>query len=658
VNIADSTAEAVPDIIDVNAYDETSIRVLKGLEGVRMRPAMYIGDTGIRGFHHLLWEIVDNAVDEAMAGHCDHIKVAIKSDGRTATVRDNGRGIPVGIHETEGKSTLEVVLTVLHAGGKFGDSGYKQAGGLHGVGMSCVNALSSDLTATVWRKSGEHGQYTQSYSRGLPTSEVTQLATSIRQTGTEITFYPDNEIFDSTLIFDEDVVVERLKEKAYLHGGLKITFESQRTGRKEVFTYPEGIVDYVRHLAGESESVYPETPVVIKGESSGVQVQVAFVYDGTKDGERTLSYANYVPTIDGGTHLSGFRTAYTRVVNSYARSTGLLKEKDSNLQGNDLRDGMIGVVSVLVVQPQFEGQTKGRLTTPEADGAVQTITFDRLSAFLEKNPSFAKQIIERAILSQKAREAAKLKADAIKSQASFGRTKLPPKLKRCQSNKREEMELFLVEGDSAAGSAKDGRDVHVQEVMPVRGKLINAEKADFAGLLNNQEIQDIIAAIGAGVDVDGQSNFDLASRRHDKVIIMTDADVDGSHIATLMLTFMYRFMRPLIEAGCVYVAQPPFYRVDVGKTSSYCWSEEEMTALSAKAGGKAKIVRFKGLGEMNPLELGRTTMRPGFRRLIRVSADDAEYADKTVTILMGKAVQARKEFIVENCTTTFSEHTD
>ena len=635
-----------------NTYNESSIRVLEGLQPVRVRPAMFIGDTGSRGFHHLLWEIVDNCVDEAIGGHCDQIKVLIHADGRTVTVRDNGRGIPVGAHASDGRSTLEVVMTVLHAGGKFGDNAYKQAGGLHGVGLSCVNALSDSLTVNVFRKTSDPGHYTQAYSKGVPLSSVEQVSTSTRVSGTEITFHPDDEIFDPSLVYDDALVLERLKEKAYLHGGLKVVFESLRTKQKETLHYPEGIADYVRHLAGSKESIYPDSPIIIKGESANISVQIAFVYDGNKDGEKIASYANFVPTSDGGTHLTGFKTAYTRALNVYARSSGLIKDKESNLQGGDLRDGMIGVVSILVNQPQFEGQTKGRLTTPEADGAVQSVVSEYISAFLEKNPSFAKQVVERALLSQKAREAAKAKSDAVKSQSTFSRSKLPPKLKRCQSKNRSEMELFLVEGDGASGSAKDGRDVKVQEVMPVRGKLINAEKTDLIGLLNNQEIQDIIAAVGAGVDAN-EGKFDFTARRYDKVIIMVDADIDGSHIATLMLTFFYRFMRPLVEGGCVYLAQPPLYRVDVGKTSTYCWSDEEMAKLSSGSSGKSKITRFKGLGEMNPLELGKTTMRVGSRRLIRVTTDDAVEAEQTISTLMGKAVQSRKEFIVENCTTTF-----
>jgi DNA gyrase subunit B len=630
-----------------NNYDASSIQVLKGLEAVRMRPAMYIGDTDKRGLHHLVWEVLDNGCDEAMAGFCTHINVILHDNGETITLEDNGRGIPIDIHheyKKEKKTALEVVLTVLHAGGKF-DSKII-AGGLHGVGVSCVNALSDSLVAKVWR---DGGIYEQSYSKGKPLTECLRVADS-RKHGTSITFHADNEIFTKTVKFDEDILIRKFRETAFLNAGLKISYTNKKTGRTEEFEYSGGIQDYILYLTSSKENPYPAPPFYFKGKNGGnVEVQVSFQYTEDDD-EVLLSFANNIPTIDGGTHLSGFKTALTRIANQFARSLGVLKSNDSNLTGDDIREGITTVISVRLPQPQFEGQTKARLGSVEAESAVNALFGEALVEYFEKNPAIAKEIIERAMVSQKAREAAKKQSDLIKRKSFLGKShRLPGKLKDCDSENRAETELFICEGDSAAGAAKDGRNARNQAILPIRGKIINAEKNDIESLLKNTEIQALIAAIGTGIALKNEDEFDIENRRYDKIILMTDADVDGSHIAALLLTFFYRFMRPLVLEGHIYLAQPPLFKVDINKKLSYCWSKDEMTKFVNKySNQKVRVTRFKGLGEMNADELAETTMDITSRRLVKVDVEDMGDVDKMLSTLMGRNVAPRKAYIIEH----------
>lgn len=652
-------------------YDASSIQVLKGLEAVRLRPAMYIGDTGKRGLHHLVWEVLDNSVDEAMAGHCDTIHVTVENDGKTIVIEDNGRGIPVEEHAEEKRSALEVVLTVLHAGGKFGGSGYAAAGGLHGVGVSCVNALSWHLEARVWRDGGE---YVHSFKQGAPQGSIKRVGDS-RKHGTRIQFRADGSIFrpkDSTsldslpqnerpktedefikyegdehLMFDDALLERRFRETAFLNGGLKIVFHNKKTGKQETYQYAGGISDYVEYLTGVQTGQYPSKPFFTEKWQGKVMMQVAFQYTES-DNETLLSFANNINTHEGGTHLSGFKTAFTRVVNTMGRKNGVLKEKDVNLSGDDIREGMTAVISVRLPQPQFEGQTKTKLGTPDMDGIVQQLFGESLTEFFEKNPAIVKLIIERAQINQKAREAARKSAETIKKTGASRLFANAGKLKPCRSRDNSLTELFIVEGDSAAGSAKDGRDSSYQAILPIRGKIINAEKKDLLSLLKNKEIESLITAIGVGIETSGDdTTFNLDDRKYSKVILMTDADVDGSHITTLLLTFFYRYMRPLVEHGYIYLAQPPLYRVDVGAKSHYCWTEDDRIKALA-LGGKTSVTRFKGLGEMDDIELGDTTMNKGTRRLIQVSIEDAADADRMLSVLMGKDIGARKAHIVEH----------
>lgn len=701
-------------------YDESSITMLKGQEAVRTRPAMYIGDTGKKGLHHLVWEILDNSVDESMAGFCTQINITVAEDGHTVTIEDDGRGIPVAPkHEDPKKrSALEIVLTELHAGGKFGGSGYEASGGLHGVGASCVNFLSRSLVARVWRDGAAHEI---SFERGVALAPCQRTGDS-RKHGTSITFVPDHNMFGQVNIedvfatvlgeefeidesmadaviawkkaliadavdadlfvkvfqhltktitnedtlrliytkwesqairntrLDDEVLVRRFRETAFLNGGLKIVYENKRTGRKEVFQYQGGIADYVEYLASARTNHYPVKPIFFECKSGKVWVQVAIQYT-EEDEETILTFANNINTADGGTHLAGFKTAITRVVNQFGRSTNVLKDKDSNLSGDDIREGITAVVSVRLPQPQFEGQTKGKLGSPEVEGVVNKLVGEALTEYFEKNPAIVKLIVERALVAQKAREAAKKQSELIKRKSLFGKSnRLPGKLKDCDSENRDETELFIVEGDSAAGPAKDGRDPRCQAILPIRGKIINAEKHDLVNLLKNTEIQALISAIGTGVTVntgEGDSDFSLENRRYNKVILMTDADVDGSHIATLLLTFLYRFMRPLVTEGHVYLAQPPLYKVDNGKQKIYCWSMDERNEAIQQLGARAKVTRFKGLGEMNAEELAETTMDKESRRLIRVNVPNTGDADQMLSVLMGRNIAARKAHIVK-----------
>lgn len=609
---------------------------------------MYIGDTGTKGLHHLVWEILDNSVDEAMAGHCTEIKVAIEDDGETISVEDNGRGIPVDIHPTEKKSALEVVLTVLHAGGKFDGSGYEASGGLHGVGASCVNALSDRLTAEVWR---DGGMYVQGYQRGIPDAKVRKdhdIGRGEKKNGTKITFHPDVEIFKQGIKFNEETLLKRFREVSFLNKGLKITFENKVTGRKEELFAQGGIADYVKYLTEARskpypvEPIYAETKTTLETRQGNVVVQVSLNYT-EEDDETILSFANNINTIDGGTHTSGFKTAITRVVNQFARTTGILKDSKPNLSGDDVREGLTAIISVRLPQPEFVGQTKAKLGTVEIEGIVSTTVSEMLTSFFDKTPAVVKRIIERAMIAQEAREAAKNSAKAIKRKAFLGLShRLPGKLSDCNSNKREISELFIVEGNSAAGSAKDGRDSETQAILPIRGKIINAEKGDVGTILKNAEIQSLIQAIGANF----KEGFDLEARRYDKIIIMADADDDGCHIATLLMTFFYRYMRELVLEGHVYLAQPPLFKVQDGKKKHYCWTTDEMSAKTAEVGDNAKVVRYKGLGEMDAEELAETTMNKANRRLIQLQVNDLGEAERVTSILMGANAQARKLHIV------------
>lgn len=622
-----------------HTYDESQIQVLEGLEAVRKRPGMYIGSTGSRGLHHLVWEVVDNSIDEALAGFCDDIRVIVHPDN-SVTVIDNGRGIPTGIHEKTGKSTVETVLTVLHAGGKFGGGGYKVSGGLHGVGVSVVNALSEWLEVEVKRDGKIHRQR---FTRGNPDYDL-KVVGETNETGTRVTFKPDPEIFTETTTFDYDVLANRLRELAYLNAGLRITLVDERTGKKEVFQYQGGIVSFVKSLNKNRNVLHPE-PIYVSGEKDGIFVEVALQYN---DGYTTnlYSFANNIHTTEGGTHEIGFKSALTRVINDYARRHNLLKNADTNLTGDDVREGLTAIVNVRIPEPQFEGQTKTKLGNSEVRGIVESLFAERFAMFLEENPAVARKIVEKAVLAARAREAARRARELTRRKNALDAGSLPGKLADCASRDPAMSELFLVEGDSAGGSAKMGRDRQYQAILPLRGKILNVEKARLDKILSNEEIRAIITAIGTGIGDD----FDLSKARYHKIIIMTDADVDGAHIRTLLLTFFYRFMRELIEAGYVYIAQPPLYRIRKGNVVRYAHSETEKEAILQEMGGKGEpeITRFKGLGEMNADHLWETTMDPESRTLLQVTLEDAIEADRVFEMLMGDRVEPRREFIQEH----------
>ncbi len=694
-----------------NQYNEDSIQILESQEAVRTRPAMYIGDTGKKGLHHLVWEILDNSVDEHMAGHCTKIDVIVSKDNRTLTVIDNGRGIPVAVKQEDPKkrSTLEIVLTELHAGGKFGDdgSGYEASGGLHGVGASCVNFLSINLDVEVSR---DKKKYQLSFERGIPSYSVKEIGTS-NSTGTKISFTPDHNIFGQFAVedafrdvlvddfeidekfaecsgrwrkaliagpvdlnlftecfkimkysdevytdaynswfnhsfkniqFDEAVLVRRLKETAYLNGGLRICYKNEYTETKEEFYYEGGIADYVSYLASTRTGVFPSKPFFFENKSGKVNVQVSFQY-GEEDDETIYTYANNINTADGGTHLSGFKTSITRVVNQFARSSGVLKEKESNLTGEDIREGIVAVISVRLPQPQFEGQTKGKLGSQEVEGVVNRLFSEAITEYFEKNPTIVKSIAERALRAAKARAAAKRASESIKRQGFLGRSgSLPGKLADCNSEDATTTELYIVEGDSAAGSCKGGREPEYQAVMPIRGKIINPEKNDYAKLMQNEEVAAIISALGTGI----RDDFNIEELRYGKIIIMTDADDDGAHIAALLMTFFYRFMRPLITEGHLYIAKPPLYRVNVKSQKFYIHTDAELESYRKKYGDKIEVTRFKGLGEMDADELGTTTMEIGKRQIIKVNIDDCDEASRILSVLMGSNVAPRKEHII------------
>ncbi|ADG04787.1 DNA topoisomerase (ATP-hydrolyzing) subunit B [Kyrpidia tusciae] len=615
-------------------YDESQIQVLEGLEAVRKRPGMYIGATSSRGLHHLVWEVVDNSIDEALAGYCDHIVVRVNPDN-SVTVIDNGRGIPVGTHPKLGKPTVEVVLTVLHAGGKFDGKGYKVSGGLHGVGVSVVNALSEWLEVEVWR---EGSAYRQRYSRGVPVTPLERLGPTDR-TGTQVTFKPDPEIFED-VVFQYDILQGRLRELAFLNAGITIILEDARDGRRQEFAYQGGIRSFVEYL-NRSKEVLHQPPVYIAAEKDDVMVEVALQYN---DGyvPSLYSFANNIHTHEGGTHESGFKSALTRVINDYARKNNLLKDSDSNVTGEDVREGLTAIISVKIPDPQFEGQTKTKLGNSEVRGIVESAFGERFVVFLEENPAVARKIVDKCITAARAREAARKARELTRRKNALEVSSLPGKLWDCSSKDASESELYLVEGDSAGGSAKSGRDRHFQAILPLRGKILNVEKARMDKILSNNEIRAIITAIGTGIEPD----FDISRARYHKVVIMTDADVDGSHIRTLLLTFFYRYMRPLIEAGYVYIAQPPLYRIQKGKVVRYAYSDQERDHIVGELKGDVNdIQRYKGLGEMDAEQLWETTMDPESRTLLQVSMQDAIEADAIFSVLMGDRVEPRREFI-------------
>ncbi len=622
--------------ITASRYTAADIQVLEGLEAVRRRPGMYIGSTDSRGLHHLVYEIVDNSVDEAIAGYCDHIDVTIRADG-TVWVRDNGRGIPVDQHTKLGKSALEVIMTVLHAGGKFGGGGYKVSGGLHGVGASVVNALSEWVEVQV-RKDGV--VYQQCYRRGIPEGSVEQVGTTDADDhGTTTTFLADGEIFES-LDYDFDILLQRFREAAYLTKGLGITFRDERTDREMSFFFDGGIVSFVRQLNRNKQAIHPK-PFYVFREVNDCLVEVALQYNAGY-AESTHTFANNINTVDGGTHLTGFKTALTRTINDYARRNGFLKETDDNLSGEDVREGLTAIVSVKLPEPQFEGQTKGKLGNADVAGMVQTVLNDSLSAFLEENPSASRRIVEKCVFASRAREAARKARELVQRKGSLDTFSLPGKLADCSERDPSRAELYIVEGDSAGGSAKQGRDRRFQAVLPLRGKILNVEKSRLDKMLQNEEIRALVTALGTSIG----DQFDASKLRYHRIILMTDADVDGAHIRTLLLTFFFRHLEELIVDGRLYIAQPPLYRMQSGRDTHYVYSDPQRDEItSSHPGRKWDIQRFKGLGEMNAEQLWDTTMDPAQRTMLLVNIDDAVRADETFDMLMGSAVPPRKRFI-------------
>ena len=620
-------------------YDENQIQVLEGLEAVRRRPGMYIGSTDKRGLHHLVYEIVDNSVDEAMAGFCDEINVVIRADG-SISVRDNGRGIPTGVQAATGKSALEVALTVLHAGGKFGGNGYKVSGGLHGVGVSVVNALSEWLEAKVCR---DGKVFRQTYTRGETTSDVDVVGEADGTTGTQITFKPDGEIFE-TLEFDYNTLRVRFREMAFLNKGIRITLRDERTepATEHDFCYEGGISSYVDFLNKNKQTLIAE-PLYMSGADGERTVEVALQYNDSYN-ELIHSYANNIATHEGGTHETGFRSALTRVLNDYARRMNFMKSADESLSGEDVREGIVAIISVKLPEPQFEGQTKTKLGNSVMRTLVESVVVKGMNQYLEENPKAGKAIIDKCLMARRAREAARKARDVTRKKS--GLFSMPSKLAPQTSKNPEESELFLVEGDSAGGSAKSGRDRRTQAILPLRGKILNVEKARLDRALDNEEIRAMITILGTGIGED----FNIENLRYHKVIIMTDADVDGSHIRTLLLTFFYRYMRPLVEQGHVYIAQPPLYKMQQGKQITYAYDDEQLRSYmdNLPAGAKVDVQRYKGLGEMNADQLKDTTMDPEKRTLLKVTVDDTIGIDEVFTVLMGQNVEPRREFIINN----------
>ena len=630
-------------------YGGAQIQVLEGLEAVRKRPGMYIGSTGPSGLHHLVYEIVDNSIDEALAGYCTHIEVTIKP-GNIIEVSDNGRGIPVDIQPKLGIPAVTVVYTVLHAGGKFGgeDSGYKVAGGLHGVGASVVNALSEWLVVHVRRDGAE---YEQSFKRGKPDGDLKKIGVAA-STGTTVTFKPDPEMFTETTEYDYEILLKRLREESFLNAGVRITLTDERPESiekndgvppQESMCYEGGVRSFVQYLH-EKRDLTPLHPQVIymKGEANGAVAEVALQYCDSYN-ELILSFANNVHTPEGGTHEEGLKTALTRVFNEFGRAKGYLKEKDENWQGSDVREGMIAIVSVKLQEAQFEGQTKAKLGNTYIKTLVSNIVYNKLSEFLEENPAVAKAVFEKVTQAARARAAAKKARDLVRRKSALESNRMPGKLADCHENDPAKTEIFIVEGDSAGGSAKQGRDSNIQAILPLWGKMLNVEKARADRIYGNDKLMPVVTALGTGIG----DEFDINKVRYHKIFIMADADVDGSHICTLMLTFFFRYMRPLIEHGYVYVAQPPLFKLQKGSTVKYAYNEDEMKQLSAEMPG-AKVNRYKGLGEMNPDQLWETTMNPDNRVIVQIKIEDAERADEAFSILMGEQVEPRKEFIERN----------
>lgn len=637
--------EILPDTLNTKVdeeYGANQIQILKGLDAVRKRPGMYIGSTGPRGLHHLVYEIVDNSIDEALAGYCSDIEVEILP-GDIITVRDNGRGIPTGINEEEGKPAVTVVLTVLHAGGKFGGSGYKVSGGLHGVGSSVVNALSEWFEVEV---SQNGNVYRQRFERGEIKTEL-EIVGKTEKTGTFIRFKADPEIFTETTVYEFEILEKRLREQAFLNAGLNISLNDRRNENNIIeqnYCYEGGVrsfVDYINKVRGLT-TVHDEVMdfSIVDGDKS---VEIALSYNDGYN-EIILSFANNVRTVDGGTHETGFKNALTRVFNDYARKFKLLKDDDKNLSGDDVREGITAVISVKLTEAQFEGQTKGKLGNTEMSGMVSKMLYDKMTTYLEENPSVAKVIVQKAIDASHAREAARKARDTARRKSVLDSASLPGKLADCTDNNPENTELFIVEGDSAGGSAKGGRDRNIQAILPLWGKMLNVEKARIDKVIGNEKLTPVILALGTGIG----SEFDISKLRYHKIVLMADADVDGAHIRTLLLTFLFRYMRPLIEQGYVYIAQPPLYKVSKGKKFAYAFSDEERDEKIEELGGSCDIQRYKGLGEMDSQQLWETTMDPKTRIMLRVNLEDAIEADETFSILMGDKVEPRREFITKN----------
>ncbi len=633
-----------------NAYGAEQIQVLEGLEPVRKRPGMYIGSTGPRGLHHLVYEVVDNAVDEALAGHCDRIDVVLGADG-SAQVSDNGRGIPTDVHPRTGKSALETVLTVLHAGGKFGAGGYKVSGGLHGVGVSVVNALSEWVEVTVRRQGQVHRQR---FERGAAIGSLAsedQPSSEEGATGTTVCFKPDIEIFTIGIVFDYATLSARLRELAYLNGGVRIVFRDERESARdaegnpheETYFYEGGIKEYVSYMNAEKDSLHPEI-IYVNAEKDGVQVEAALQWCADAYSDSILGFANTIRTVDGGTHIEGLKTVLTRTLNAFAKKLGKRKEADSNLAGENIREGLTAVLSVKVPEPEFEGQTKTKLGNTEVRGIVDNLVGEALSQFLEFNPSVIGLILEKAIQAFNAAEAARRARELVRRKSVLESSTLPGKLADCSSRDPSESEIYIVEGDSAGGSAKQGRDRRFQAILPLRGKILHIEKADDSKIYKNTEIQALITALGLGIKGE---DFDEKNLRYHRIVIMTDADVDGAHIRTLILTFFYRYQKALVEGGYIYIACPPLYKVERGKNHTYCYNESDLQKTLKGFGEKANytIQRFKGLGEMMPKQLWETTMDPSTRMMKRIEIDDALEADRIFTILMGDKVAPRREFI-------------
>ncbi len=620
-------------------YNSDSIKVLEGLEAVRKRPAMYVGGTSQRGLHHIVYEVIDNAIDEALAGYCDKILVLMNEDG-SITVEDNGRGIPVDIHKDKGVSAAQVIMTTLHAGGKFDNDAYKVSGGLHGVGVSCTNALSKKLILEIHK---EGFLYRQEYERGVPLADLVKVGETSRR-GSVITFLPDDEIFD-TVVFSFDMLAKRFRELAFLNSGIHIVIKELATGKMHDFCYEGGISSFVQYL-NTGKKVVQDSPIVISGEFSSVVFDISIQYnDGYQ--ENLYSFANNINTIEGGTHVSGFKTALTRAVNNYIKENNLLpkNKKDVKIQGSDIREGITAVISVKLPNPQFEGQTKTKLQNNEVEGIVNRAVYEKLTEYFLENPATAKEVGTKAILGATSREAARKARDLTRRKSVLESGSLPGKLADCSISDPKITEIFLVEGDSAGGSAKQGRDRKYQAILPLWGKMLNTEKARLDRVVGNDKIQPVITALGAGIGDD----FDVSKLRYNKIIIMADADVDGAHIATLLMTFFFRYMRPLVETGHVYIAQPPLFSVKKGKKMKYVQSEKERDEAIKEFGGEnLKIQRYKGLGEMNPEQLWETTLNPAKRTLISVRIDDAVEADKMFSTLMGSEVEPRREFIQAN----------